>query len=274
MISRTAFWVFLPITFISSPVRAAYKWADVRLSAEKLLLKNNRASAQEQVIEFLSKNKDKAQRDRAIRFLNYISSLFLSEKAHKTYFLGQSLFFSEPHRAKEKFLLAKTYEPLNEQINKNLIRLYFFLDDCKTATREAAFVLSSNPYSETMHLLALQGLYCQSRWEDFAEKLKEARLKFKFSQEDNLIIKILDFKSDLKNKEAVLAVDQLYKRDGNFPLALYWKVKAVSSDGSSDKALSEKYLSICQKDKAKVFEKYEKYPFLCSFVSDMENHLR
>lgn len=249
-------------------------WLEIKKEAENQLINEDRAEAIILIKKFLQQKNGKVQNQQAIEFLKNITQLFFTENTHKTYFLGKSLFVSEPERAKEKFLLAKTKEPLNEKISLDLARLFMSQGDCKSAGKEALFSYEQNPYSEAASLILLQANHCLGNWETFDEQLKKIIKDGRISKEDSLILEILKLKNDYTREEAASKIEKLYTKDSEFPLAIYWKQKSSQMPSKSKKQLVEKYLSVCQNEKAKVLERYENYPGLCNYISEMESVLQ
>ena len=266
-----ALFMSLPATYAED---SRLTWPEIREQAEQHILNKERSEALDLVHDFLKENQSETRKAEAEEFISYVSNLFLTEKAHKTYFLGRSLVFSEPERAKEKLLDALKIEPTNEKIILELTRVFLRADDCKNANQYSLKAHTQNPVGQAAQFLYIQSLYCLQDWKRFTVLYEKLIENSEISPLNRLSLTIMNFQSDFLKEGADEKISQLLVIDPKFPLAHYWQLQLLKKDTEEFKKPAQKYLSICKMYKAKVVKRYENYPRMCNFVPEVSKSLQ
>ncbi|MCB0355568.1 MAG: hypothetical protein KDD40_01085 [Bdellovibrionales bacterium] len=244
-------------------------WSETKKSAEQELLNKNRAQAIKIIQDYIASTSTKAHVVEAEEFLSYISQLFLTEEAHKNYYLSRSLLVTDPERAKEKLLFTLGLEPYNERVAVELSRLYLQQEDCKSANELSQKFYTQNPKGKDVSIILLQSLYCLKDWNNF-NKIYANMLKLStLDKLSKIVIEILNLKQNPQEPNLEAKLTQLQALDANFPLTYYWQTKHLLKVAKDPKQTAQRYLSVCQNLKATVVKRYENYPTICSFTAEI-----
>lgn len=248
-------------------------WSEMKKWVEERLVEGEVEPAVEQLKKYIGSQKESASpagRD----LLNQVVNTFLMDETHKKFYQAQTLKFSEPDRAIEILAEVRRKEPFNEKAILEVAWILIHAGKCDQAGDNLNQALKNNPYSKRGRILKINALSCLKDWQGIKIESKEIRSALGANEFDSTAVQLLATKEEELAEGLIKKINRFYEKNQDFPLAIYWQVVALRRKAGSFKDLAQKYLSICQTQKAKVLSKYENYPLLCSEEAKVISYIK
>ncbi len=274
--------VFCAALFLGCLVRAEGKvsaegkseksenYQDIIEKAQNLILQKDRQQAMAILVKALHRESPRSVATTELKkTLNDISAVFLNDKTQQTYEMALTLRQTDLNQAQQKISEALQFEPDNDLLLVEQVRIQIAKGDCSSAEETANKAKNQNPFSEEINLGYVQAAFCLNHFLEGQKIFDAADIK------KSVLSKFwLMTLAEKEFKEKNYAhfnelMGQIKKADPKYPEMDYWIWKYEQLQKRKNVDLADKYIMACKNISAQTYRQYMPDPMICRRLAEM-----